>query len=179
MKKEKCSAWGQTCKQCGKANHFASMCSKLKKTGPKQKKRVNLVHDPQSDSDCATDEDAEWINIVNSNVRSKEVKCILTVGKTDVIFQVDTGASVNILPERFIDSRKIVAIHKTLQMWNGTELVPQGMARIKLTNPKNSRKYSVEFVIVKDNFVPLIGLKAAEQMKLITVNHENVRDMTK
>ena len=42
-----------------------------------------------------------------------------------------------------------------------------------LRNPKNQKKYSVEFVVVKENLTPLIGAQAAQHMKLITVNEDN------
>ena len=50
---------------------------------------------------------------------------------------------------------------------------PPRATRIVLRNPKNHKKYSVELVVVKENLTPLIGAKAAQHMKLITVNEEN------
>ena len=58
-------------------------------------------------------------------------------------------------------------------MWNKTEVTPLGATRIVLRNPKNRKKYSVEFVVVNENLTPLIGAQAAQHMKLITVNNEN------
>ena len=58
-------------------------------------------------------------------------------------------------------------------MWNKTEITPRGSTRIVLRNPKNRKKYSVEFVVVKENLTPLIGAQAAQHMKLIKVNEGN------
>ena len=42
---------------------------------------------------------------------------------------------------------------------------------MRVTNPSNNRKYSIEFVIVdNDDFTPLLGSKTSQQMGLITVN---------
>ena len=47
------------------------------------------------------------------------------------------------------------------------------MTRIIIRNPKNQKKYSVEFVVVAENLTPLIGAQAAQHMKLFNVNEEN------
>ena len=171
MKKEKCKAYGATCHTCHLKNHFSRMCPK-NQSSRKPKKNVHMVADSQCDDESNSD-DLEWINMVKYSP-GKEVKCLLSIGTQDIVFQVDTGATVNILPERFINSDNLEKTDKTLKMWNGAELVPLGTTRVKLHNPKNGKKYSVEFIVVKDNYIPLIGLRAAEQMKLITVNSVNV-----
>ena len=44
-----------------------------------------------------------------------------------------------------------------------------------MKNLKNNRKYSVACIIVNDEKVqPILGLRAAKQMNLITVNTENI-----
>ena len=45
--------------------------------------------------------------------------------------------------------------NRALQMWNKTEVRPKGMCRLTLRNPKNKKKYSVEFMVVKENSTPL------------------------
>ena len=62
-------------------------------------------------------------------------------------------------------------------MWNKTEIAPCGATRIVLQNTKNRKKYSVEFVVVKENLTPLINAQAAQHMKLITVN-EGIKFVT-
>lgn len=42
-------------------------------------------------------------------------------------------------------------------------------------NPENGKKYSVEFVVVSENLTPLIGARAAQHMKLITVHWGNFK----
>ena len=61
-------------------------------------------------------------------------------------------------------------------MYNSSSLKPVGKCHVQLTNPRNGKKYKAEFVIVKDSdaSINLIGSRAAQQMNLIHVNHENL-----
>ena len=45
-------------------------------------------------------------------------------------------------------------------MWNKSELKPEGVTRVMIPNPRNDKKYSVEFVVVKEELTPLLGAKA-------------------
>lgn len=58
-------------------------------------------------------------------------------------------------------------------MWNGTTLKPLGSCRTILQNPKNGKKFSVEFLVVEKYPTPLIAVWAAQKMGLITVNQVN------
>ena len=97
----------------------------------------------------------------------------MLVGKAEVKFQVDSGASVNVISADLVADKKLEPTTKTLQMWNDTTLKPLGSCRLILHNPKNKKKFSVEFLVVDRQLTPLIGAKAAQQMGLITVNTQN------
>ena len=162
-KKELCPAWGKTCTSCKRDNHFAVKCTE------KRFRRVHLVDEVEEGSD------EEWINAVHTK-GSTQLKCRMLVEGKEVIFQVDTGATLNLLPVKDVDNfnAAIAPTTRTLQMWNNSTEIPLGVSRISLRNPKNNKKYCVEFVIVKENRTPLIGYKAAEQMGLICVNDHNI-----
>ena len=98
-----------------------------------------------------------------------------------VPFQLDTGATANILPEESFkevygeDSLSLLDnAEVTLVMYNKTEEKPIGKKRVQVVNPRNGRKYSVEFVVVKGNGKPLLGLRASEQMQVISVVRQNI-----
>ena len=98
-----------------------------------------------------------------------------------VPFQLDSGATVNILPEESFkevygeDSLSLLDnAEVTLVMYNKTEEKPIGKKRVQVVNPRNGRKYSVEFVVVKGKGKPLLGLRASEQMQLISVVRQNI-----
>ena len=90
LRKVECPAYTQTCRKCGERNHFACCCASLK-----QKKCVPQVADDSSSS-------REWVNVVKTP-QSKEVRCRMLVGGEVVVFQVDTGSSVNLIPARYAD----------------------------------------------------------------------------
>ena len=59
-------------------------------------------------------------------------------------------------------------------MWNGVTETVLGKTMIKVKNVKTNKKWNGDYVIVEiDNHTPLLSLKAAEAMKLITVNYDN------
>ena len=45
-------------------------------------------------------------------------------------------------------------------MWNRAEVKPLEECRVKMINPKMGQKYAVKFVIVKEDFHPLLGANA-------------------
>lgn len=42
-----------------------------------------------------------------------------------------------------------------------------------MRNPRNKRKYSVEFLVYDDNYTPILGLRASEAMGLVAVRDDN------
>ena len=87
---------------------------------------------------------------------------------------MDCGASISIITKWHTTRRRITPSNKTPKMWNGTEMKLFGTTRLKFTNPKTRKKYSIEFVVVPDDLTLLLGARTAQQMELITV-HEGVR----
>ena len=94
-----------------------------------------------------------------------------------VKFQVDCGATVNVIPRKSIDSHQPPPPNTSLQMYNHSTIKPLGKTRLILTNTENHRKYNVEFEVTKEDLTPLLSRKAVEQMKLITVNYDNFKQL--
>ena len=169
-KKEECPAWGKTCSNCGGRNHFAARCvAKSKSYNERQ------VHALQSDSN-----DCEYVLGVKETSAHTENEIIarMLIGQQEVKFQVDSGASVNILPVKFVPDLQLDAYDKSLRMYNSTVLKPLGRQRIKIRNPANQKRYNVQFVIVKENLIPILGKQASEQMGLITVHYSKIAAVT-
>jgi len=55
-------------------------------------------------------------------------------------------------------------------MWNNSELSSCGECCRTICNPKNNKKYSVNFVVYEGEFMSLLGYGALKQMQLITIN---------
>ncbi|XP_064613329.1 uncharacterized protein K02A2.6-like [Liolophura sinensis] len=181
--KEKCPAWGKVCSHCDKPNHFSSKCPS------KGKQRQHKVHQVDTDEE-SSDGEEEYVLSVSSKGKQtdtngkgfpKRIFARMILNRKTIVFQLDCGGTVNILPENLYaeiyNDRQLKKVEKsttTLVMFNGTETIPVGKRRISMKNPKNGRKYSVEFVIVKGDYRPLLGARAVQQMNLITVETENI-----
>ena len=87
----------------------------------------------------------------------KEIYTEMVVAKKPVKFQVDSGASVNVIPAELAPDEPLKRTTKTLRMWNDTTLQPLGSCRTILQNPKNGKKFSVEFLVVEKQLTPIIG----------------------
>ena len=170
--RDNCAAWGQTCNTCGKRNHFSKMC---------RKEKAHQVCD-QTDDDAS---DVEFMYTVTvkpetletvsavTETKNKEIYANMLIDRKRVWFHINCSATANVIPRKYITAKEITPTERVLQMWNKTELRPQGTCRMTIKNPKNNRKYSVEFMVVKERFTPLLGAKVIQQMGLIEVHKEN------
>ena len=175
MKREMCPAYNKTCSKCKGIGHFAAKC----KASKRRVQAVAMGFDPtgESDSDFETvdsvrmkdDMDQLVCGVGNKNL----IKAEMLVAQKPVVFQLDSGASVNLISAKYVDAATIKPSRKTLIMWNGSTLKPLGESRIKMVNPRNGDKFAVNFVVVEQDLNPLLGSSAIQQMRLITVNREN------
>lgn len=108
-------------------------------------------------SDYTSESDCEYVLTVqefhNVNKKRKITAQIIVNGLT-VQFQLDCGSSVNILPETLYmqlckDHEDLTETNMTLAMYNKSETKPLGKRRLTLRSPRNKKKYSIEFVIVR------------------------------
>ena len=90
------------------------------------------------------------------------------VRKQPVQFQVDCGASVNILPLKYAEGEELDSCLQTPVMWNGTKVAPVGSCSLPVVNPKTNEKYKVRLLVVKENLTPLLELNGTQKMKLST-----------
>ena len=77
------------------------------------------------------------------------------------------------LPIKYLTGEKIIPTDRTLQMWSKTELKPKGTCHLTIRNPKNDKKYSVEFMAVQENLMPLLGARAIQHMGIVKICNEN------
>lgn len=180
FRKELCPAFGKTCEKCHGNNHFAEVCrsrqqgssaSNSRKATEKsnfaKNKKVHILQTDESGSES----ECEWIHNIKNYNDSNQINCLMNINNQSVKFQIDSGASVNILPQKYVDSFK--PTKTKLRVWNKEQYNPLGESRVIVRNPSNNKKFNVNFIICHDDFTPILGLRASEQMKLIRVNHEN------
>lgn len=90
-------------------------------------------------------------------------------------FQIDCGATVNVIPWKYVQDHSLDESTASLHMYNMTTVKPVGKCRTMLRNPETGKKYNVEFEVIKETFTPLLSRNAAEQMKFITINYDNFK----
>ena len=133
-------------------NHFASQC--LSKT------RVNVVEsesESEIDEYCLTLHSVDESQVVRVHVASdleyaKKLFATINVEKTPVKFQLDSGATCNLIPAKFLRTEaELFPTRKLLAMYNNTIMKPLGTCTVAVFNPKNSKTYQIEFVGVDDD----------------------------
>ena len=164
-----CTAWGRICGACGKKYHFVSQCRAREKTH-----NVEFQEDETSEEEflyCVTSKQ-EMTGTVNS-ISEREIYAQMLINEKPIKFHIDCDATVNVLPSKYVNKEDIQPTKRVLQMWNKAALKPEGICRVTVRNPRNQKKYSVEFIIVKENLTPLLGAAVIQQMGLIEVHEEN------
>ena len=182
------SGFGKKCAKCGRENHFAAKC----KAKPDQRWKKNVstiateyVSEEYEDITSIT----EIVDTVETDSGVKDVEENDTVkgdtqllyagmllGQDMVKFQIDCGASCNVIPINLLNpDTKLEPSKSVLVMYNKSKLKPMGKCSINIRNPRNHKQYRLEFQVVnREGAVPLLGRRASEAMKLIKVHHENI-----
>ena len=91
--------------------------------------------------------------------------------------QVDSAASCNVLPHKFLP-RDTEIKKKCLKLTTYTK-TNLGVAKVSLRNPRNKKKYRTEFAIIDEDYTPLLSSSTAQQMGLVTVQQENILQVKK
>jgi len=91
----------------------------------------------------------DWVYAMKTpdNKPSRDIKCAMSLGGKTIFFQIDTGASISVMPAMYAPF--VTGKARTLNMWNGNKLTSLGTCRTTLKNLKYNKKYNVEFIVVK------------------------------
>ena len=172
--KEECPAWGKKCLKCNKANHFAAQCRS------KQEREGKQVHGVEEQSGSEDEESGcvdyvltikeESVLSVAETKFPKRIFAHLLLNETVVNFQLDSGATVNVLPlqlyrEIFNDPKMhLEKTQTTLVMFNKSKIEVLGKIKTMTSNPKNKMEYAVEFFVVNQDCKPLVGWKQSRSL---------------
>ena len=185
-----CPAMGKTCNSCHKQNHFAAVCrSKQQRkpnkrsgnfTGRKYKKQhqsVNKVEAENRDDTSSSVSDDEYVftTAVKKNTKSGAYPtATITIGKENIDFVLDTGATVNLIEESDYLRLKEVVLKKT-----STKIFPYDsqvslkiLGKFETVIETHERVTCAEFYVVRKNTKAggsLICYKTAHELGLITV----------
>ena len=134
----------------------------------------NLSDDDSGDSIMTLDlsPQHEEVLIVKGQENKSKIHMTMKIkGGHETIFQLDTGATCNVIRAGEVSGTKSES-----KVTHTSQVLKMYKCRIQLTNPRNGKKYKVEFVAVKDNDadINLIGNIVAQQMNVMQVNHKNL-----
>ena len=189
FKKELCPAWQKKCNSCGGDNHFAGspVCkgkypNRGKQKQNKGKQAVYKVEEESDESDYAFV--VESVGSLNTDNHHKKIFAAMNVENLTVKFQLDSGSTVNILPvdvyKKSFSDPQCTRLRKSvtsLVMFNKSVLKPLGSIKAETRNPRNNQVALVEFIIVPEGHMPLLGIQAIQNFDLMRVNDDNIQSV--
>lgn len=123
----------------------------------------------------------ESVNSVYHKESPKKIFATMVLKETQVKFQLDNGATVNILPveiyqevQKAPELKHLKNSQTTLVMFNNSELKPLGTVKLQTCNPKNGECYLIEYTVVSNGFKALLGASSIQQFNLMSVNVDNI-----
>lgn len=110
--KEACPAYGKECASCGKRNHFARACRSGETKQPRsgrnqaQGRKKPLVHMLQEEAVMTVTEEEKTYSMSGPRY-AKQVHARMALEGHLVTFQLDLGATCNVMPKHILDSNNI------------------------------------------------------------------------
>lgn len=159
----KCPAHGKICIKCQKKNHFSAQC------------RQDQVHEVQVyDNDNENNfYDFSVATISDSNVNSLEWTENLKIHNLDILFKLDTGASINIIPKDKFDliegKPALQSAGNRLTSYSGHHISVIGSCYLKVNVNKGfgPRESKLFFYVVPQGLTPILGLEGCTALNLI------------
>ncbi|XP_064629293.1 uncharacterized protein K02A2.6-like [Lineus longissimus] len=154
--------------------------------GHRGKQKLHAMeHYAQESANSTDDEDDYLLSMNDKQDFPKKLFAKLKLGMPGVSirFQIDSGSTVNVLLldqyKRIFKDDDLQFLEKTnpLSMFNKTEIRPEGKRHVMVMNPKNSRRYRIEIIVVPEG-IPILGAQSALGMKLIKINKDNIMQMS-
>ena len=178
-----CPAQGKRCSSCGKDNHYSRLClssgSGSEKKVPRGKPRhrrqrhhASALDDPESDSGPESDFTFTLGACVAVNQR-KTPSTTVTVQGSKINFMVDTGASVNILPQRVYKqyaSSLPPLQHSTLDVFPyAAKKSLNVMGKFEAPVKSRDKSCTATFYVVSGGNTPLLCYTTSCELGLVTI----------
>ena len=118
MRKESCPAWGKVCTSCGEKNHFLAS-RKCKSRSVYVVRDDYASYSSTSSTGTISTITVEMCHDVNSaQSQHPLIYCEMLINNKPVRLQFDCGATVCILPKRYLKNLEVRPEIVNLQMWN-------------------------------------------------------------
>ena len=99
----------------------------------------------------------------------------MDIGNKTIRMQVDTRASCNFLPCRYMSTAtEIRRTKRELVTYSKAKLSVLETAIEPARNPRNNGEYTVESVVVEDRFTPILEAEGSQKMDLVVVQRQNI-----
>ena len=102
----------------------------------------------------------------------------LTVAGQGVRFQLDTGATCNVLRKSDVAaSVPLQPTSQTLAMYSKDTVKPLGKCRLYIENPRTNRAYEEDFIVVREAPTSVLGAVTTQRMGLVQFIYEHIQRM--
>ena len=105
------------CRICGVRNSFANVCRKVKKT---DLHAITEQDGESSDEESTNVEYVTSVTLVHDNIHQ------VSESNVSPFVKEIYSATINILPEKYVQGYNLKLTSKRLRMWNNSEVIPQG-----------------------------------------------------
>ena len=181
-----CPAFGQTCRACGKKNHFASACLS-------SKQNTRDIRAVDESDDVPSDEDPIFHIEEVSSVKDQGRQLFANLNfpndshrlGTQLVCQLDTGATCNVISYDDVSrieqtgNPRLRSSNVKLRLFDGSLMKPLGTKTLKVEN-NNSKTSVVEdltFQVIKTQNKPLLSAETCQRLGLIKVNIDQVNNV--
>ena len=96
----------------------------------------------------------------------KHVYATMHIDGTPKKFQIDRGASCNVIPVNKLKgiNYELTKSSTVLTTYNKSEILPLGKTTLRLMNPKNGNTHKVNFVVVKQDRTSILENQVIQNM---------------
>ena len=129
-----------------KPNHFAEMCKSAPGRRGRSRNGVNMVDPDHSSEELLLSvtlglSEGSVLIVNEDSLPGKRIFATTEIVGKSVQMQIDTGASCNVLPEKFASSgTDIVESDRNLKLHSKSTIPVLGACRVSMSNPKKNKK---------------------------------------
>lgn len=163
---KKCPAYGSKCRKCDGKNHWAKMC-KTKVNKHRDGQRIHAIE--EENQDIVYIGELKSINELERENSSSVWLQNITVNNYDVMFKLDTGSQVNVIPKNEIlkwSVKPVVTKCKVPVLDYSDNVVPI-LGKCNLMCITKKCKLTLEFLVTSLDSCPILGLEACKKLNLI------------
>ena len=171
---QQCPARGQTCRSCGKRNHFASVC--MQRSRHAQNADIVDFHNPNINDDMHEYFfNFDTISQAQLNHNEPPWRVALEVGGSKLTFKIDTGADVCVISKKQFQNLKFPPIlmpsKATLRSAGG---LIKNMGEFKCIAKCGNVEFDMHAFVVDSETENLLSRSVASSLNLIQKNVDNV-----